>query len=133
MMPTVLVVDDDPSIRLMLRRLLENAGAEVVEAGDGDEAMRLFRANRPDLVICDVVMPYADGLWTIRTMRRLAPAAKIIAISGGGRSKAMDLLTAAQRMGADHALVKPIEKSQIALIIDFCGGGRSVPSSPSTS
>ncbi|WP_451973829.1 response regulator [Azospirillum endophyticum] len=129
-MPTVLVVDDDPSIRLMLRRLLENAGAEVTEAEDGDEAMRLFRTSRPDLVICDVVMPYADGLQTIRSIRRLAPATKIIAISGGGRSKAMDLLTAAQRMGADHALVKPIEKSQIALIIDFCGAGRSVPSSP---
>jgi len=129
-MPTVLVVDDDPSIRLMLRRLLENAGAEVSEAEDGDEAMRLFRASRPDLVICDVVMPYADGLQTIKSMRRLAPAAKIIAISGGGRSKAMDLLTAAQRMGADHALVKPIEKSQIALIIDFCGGGHSGSPSP---
>ncbi|MBY6261347.1 response regulator [Azospirillum sp. 412522] len=129
-MPTVLVVDDDPAIRLVLRRLLENVGVEVSEAEDGDEAMRLFRASRPDLVICDVVMPYADGLQTIRRMRRLAPAAKIIAISGGGRSKAMDLLTAAQRMGADHALVKPIEKSQIALIIDFCAVDRGVPASP---
>ncbi|ALG69638.1 regulator [Azospirillum thiophilum] len=120
-MPTVLVVDDDPALRLTLRRLLEKAGVEVEEAADGDEAMRLFRARRPDLVICDVVMPYVDGLRTIMTMRRLAPAAKIIAISGGGRSKAMDLLAAARQMGADHALVKPIEKSQIALIVDFCG------------
>ncbi|BAI71530.1 two-component response regulator [Azospirillum sp. B510] len=129
-MPTVLVVDDDPMLRLTLRHLLESAGVEVVEAEDGDEAMRLFRAGRPDLVICDLVMPFADGLQTIMRMRRLAPAAKIIAISGGGRSKAMDLLAVARQMGADHALAKPIERSQIALIVDFCGrdgGGPPLP------
>ncbi|CAO3399968.1 Response regulator receiver protein [Azospirillum palustre] len=100
---------------------------EVVEAEDGQEAMRLFRANRPDLVICDLVMPFADGLQTIMRMRRLAPAVKIIAISNGGRSKAMDLLAVARQMGADHALAKPIERSHIDLIVDFCGRGSGGP------
>ncbi|PWC84431.1 regulator [Azospirillum sp. TSH100] len=120
-MQTVLVVDDDPVLRLTLRRLLESAGVGVAEAQNGEEAMRLFRANRPDLVICDLVMPFADGLQTIMRMRRLEPAVKIVAISGGGRSKAMELLAVARQMGADHALAKPIERSQIALIVDFCG------------
>ncbi|MGA1855536.1 response regulator [Azospirillum sp. 11R-A] len=126
-MPTVLVVDDDLTLRLTLRRLLEKAGVEVVEAEDGQEAMRLFRANRPDLVICDLVMPFADGLQTIMRMRRLAPAVKIIAISNGGRSKAMDLLAVARQMGADHVLAKPIERSHIDLIVDFCGRGSGGP------
>ncbi|WP_042688547.1 response regulator [Azospirillum sp. B506] len=128
-MPTVLVVDDEPMVRMTLRRLLEKSGVEVTEAQDGAEAMRIFRASRPDLVICDLVMPFADGLQTILRMRRLDPAVKIIAISGGGRSKAMELLAVARQMGADHALAKPIERSQIALIVDFCGrDGGSPPS-----
>jgi diguanylate cyclase (GGDEF)-like protein len=69
--PLVLVVDDDPAIRLQIRFTLENAGLAVVEAGGGEEALNLFRHNPPDLVLLDVVMADMDGFTVCRTLRTL--------------------------------------------------------------
>lgn len=119
-MPTVLVIDDEDMVRLVLRQFLERQGMEVVEAQDGDEGLRLFRAHRIDLVICDLIMPRADGIGTIMHIRRIAPKMKIIAISGGGRSHAMELLKVAEEMGADHALGKPFTRDQLTTAVAAC-------------
>ena len=60
-MDTILVVDDDPHIREVLRFALDKAGYATVEAGDGSEAITKFRQATPDLVVLDVVMPEMDG------------------------------------------------------------------------
>ena len=69
--PLILVVDDDPAVRLQIRFTLENAGLTVVEAGGGDEAVTLFRQNPPDLVLLDVVMADMDGFTVCRILRTL--------------------------------------------------------------
>jgi len=82
----ILVVDDDASIRSILRGVLEQQGYEVVEAEDGYEGLQCYWAELPDVVITDMQMPGMDGLQLIMELRRTCPAAKIIAISGGRRT-----------------------------------------------
>src|SRR5438309_936922 len=65
----ILVVDDSPTIRAALKALLERMGHTVVEANDGKEALRMYRQDRPGLVLIDVVMPVMDGYESARHMR----------------------------------------------------------------
>ena len=80
-MPRILVIDDEEIVRDMLRNLLQHAGYEVTEAPDGDEGVRLYQAERPDLLITDVFMPGRNGLEVIKELREEDPDAKIIAIA----------------------------------------------------
>jgi CheY-like chemotaxis protein len=80
----VLVVDDEPDMRFILRRIFERAGHEVVDAGDGDAALRLAEQARPDLVITDMMMPVMGGAELIRRIRAEPDTAAIpiMAVSG---------------------------------------------------
>ena len=81
-MARILVVDDDKAVRLLLRAMLERRGHFVVEAENGDEGLRYYRAAPTDLVIVDIQMPVMDGLQMIKELRGDFPTAKIIALSG---------------------------------------------------
>lgn len=122
-MPTVLVVDDEKGLRAVIRRTLEGRGYRVIEAADGNQALELFRRERPDLVISDVIMPDCDGIEAILSIKREGSAAKVLAISGGGRVHAMDLLALAPRAGADGTLAKPFRQSELLKrVADLIGG-----------
>ncbi|MBC8366909.1 response regulator [bacterium] len=112
-MPNILIVDDDPQIRKVFRRILEAADYEVAEAADGKEGASKFRDWPPDLVLMDIFMPEQEGLETIRELRWDFPDVKIIAISGGGKSGRMEPLEAAQKFGAALALRKPISREDL--------------------
>lgn len=112
-MANLLIVDDEDMVRMTLRQILEKAGHSVVEAIDGQDALRVFGDNKIDLVITDIVMPNMDGIEAIMALRDEQPFLKIIAISGGGRTKNMDFLELAKEIGAKEILAKPFEKSQV--------------------
>jgi len=113
-MKRILVIDDDVQMRLMLRRILERAGYEVVDASDGNEGIRLYHQAPTDLIMCDIIMPEKEGVETIIEFRRDFPDAKIIAISGGGRGiKPANCLDAIDRLGADCAFSKPFDRKEI--------------------
>jgi len=78
-------------------------------AGNGREALAEYRLRPADLVLTDIVMPDMEGLETIGELRRLNPAAKIIAMSGGGHWEFKDILLAAKRLGAHRTLAKPFK------------------------
>ena len=76
----VLVVDDEPDVRLLLRLQLERAGHEVTgEAGDGVEALAACDADPPDVVVLDLLMPTMNGFETIPRMRTAHPDVRIVA------------------------------------------------------
>ena len=104
--PRVLVIDDEAAVRTALCATLSDAGCAVAEARDGAEALEVLRANPADAVLMDIYMPLQDGFEAIRALRRVAPAVKIIAISGGSRGS-FDPLKAAEMLGADRTLRKP--------------------------
>src|SRR5947209_4368981 len=100
----VLIIDDDAKVRAVLRVMLESAGFEAAEAGDGEEGVRAFRRLEADVVLCDLFMPGRDGLEAIRGLRREFPGVKVIAMSGGGFGGAVDMLPAARLLGAAAVL-----------------------------
>lgn len=106
-MATVLVIEDDEQIRLILRQVLEEEGYDVLEARDGIEGTRVYRERSPDLVITDMVMPEKDGIETIADLRSISPVAKIIAISGGDRLGPEPYLATAKGLGAANVFTKP--------------------------
>jgi DNA-binding response OmpR family regulator len=112
-MPKILVIDDDALVRHTISRILERSGYQVVLAEDGAEGVAKFRNERPDLVITDLIMPEKEGIETIIEMRREDPAARIIAVSGGGRLGAMDFLVVAHKLGAGEILRKPFEPAEL--------------------
>ena len=81
---TVLVVDDEPAIRLIAQRTLESSGYRVLLAADGAEAIAIFRTQYQSiaLVMLDMTMPVLDGVPTIQALARIDPAVRIIAASG---------------------------------------------------
>lgn len=116
----VLVIDDDKRLTQLLCDALSGAGFVASGAEDGEEGMRAFLAERPDVVVTDIIMPEREGLETLRAMKSHTPSVKVIAISGGGRVGADTFLQLADRMGADATLAKPFRPSDlIALIRDL--------------
>jgi DNA-binding response OmpR family regulator len=107
-MAKILVFDDEYSILLMIKKMLEKAGHEVDIALNGKEGMKLFEKNKPDLVITDIIMPEKEGLETIFELRRKYPKLKIIAISGGGSIGPEGYLPSAKIFGANIVLQKPL-------------------------
>ncbi len=88
----IMVVDDDASIRRTLNQILSKEGFEVIQACDGAEAVRIWRERGGDLVITDLHMPRKDGFETIVELLSHSPGIRIIAMSGGGQTKKLDLL-----------------------------------------
>lgn len=109
-MPSILVVDDEPQIRRLVRETLEQAGYHVTEACDGKEALQQYRLAPADLVIMDILMPNQDGLETIVALRREFPDLKVMVITGGsdmiGTHNFLDI---ANMLGAHSTLQKPFE------------------------
>ncbi|GIF16249.1 response regulator [Actinoplanes teichomyceticus] len=104
-MATILVVDDEPDLRFLMRRIFTRAGHQVVEAGNGAAALDAVRQARPDLVVTDVMMPVMDGVELIRRLRA-DPATMTIPIL----SVSSDWHLAVH---ADAALAKPYERAQL--------------------
>jgi CheY-like chemotaxis protein len=101
----ILVVDDEPDLRFVLRRIFEKAGHEVADAGHGAEALDCVRGSLPELVVTDMMMPVMDGHELIRLLRADPATAQIpiLAVTGSG-----ELADA-----ADALLAKPYQPDQV--------------------
>ena len=117
-MALVLVIDDNDGLRSMVRRALESAGHQVVEASDGRQGLMLARERRPDAMITDILMPTKEGLETIREARASWPRLAIIAMSGGGNMRTLDLLGVALQFGANKVLEKPFRPAALRAALD---------------
>lgn len=125
-MEKILVIDDDEVVRMVIVRVLERHGYRVVSAEDGRRGLAVFHAEKPDLVITDMIMPEREGIETIREICRERPDAKIIAISGGGRIGSADFLAMAMKLGATDVLAKPFEPAQLLGCVARCLGGGNI-------
>jgi len=116
-MKTILIADDKPTGRELVRTVLENAGYSVVEAGDGTEALRVARESSPDLIILDLHMPRIDGFGVIEQLRRDQQFAQtpVVALTAsamqGDRERAMAL-------GFTGYITKPIRLTNLRQEID---------------
>jgi DNA-binding response OmpR family regulator len=118
-MAKILVLDDEPSILLMIKKMLEKEGHEVDVALNGIEGMEIFEENKPDMVITDIIMPGKEGLETILELRKNYPELKIIAISGGGRIGPQGYLPSAKYLGADMVFQKPLVQKEFIMAVSL--------------
>jgi DNA-binding response OmpR family regulator len=120
----ILVVDDDPDIRLLLRELLERRGYSLTEARDGNEALRVLFAERPDLVVLDVQMPGLDGWQTLERIRELSDVPVVMLTA-----RATELeKTRGLRAGADDYVTKPFGRQELLARVEGLlrrAGGRT--------
>ncbi len=112
-MAQILIIDDEPQIRSMLKLMLERDGHEVAEAPDGVEGIKIYRQNPADLIITDLIMPNKDGIGMIIDLKKEFPNVKIIAMSGGGLNKPEGYLKGAKKLGAACTLTKPIDRDEM--------------------
>ncbi len=112
-MARILVIDDDNKLRDLLRRFLEGAGYEVMEASSGSVALELQRTTPADLIITDIFMPEKEGTEFIMDMSVEFPEVKIIAMSGGGNVADVDFLKLASNLGALKTFQKPFTQADI--------------------
>lgn len=123
-MARILVVDDDPISRKTLQIILEGAGHEVVQAGDGSQALKMYHAQPADVVITDIFMPEKEGVEMVRELRQDYPDVRIIAVSGGSSSARFDSLDWIRVFGVRHAFAKPFDREAIlGAVADLLGTG----------
>ncbi|HTX46545.1 MAG TPA: response regulator [Solirubrobacteraceae bacterium] len=107
-MATVLLADDHPTMRLLVRRSLEEAGYDVIEAVDGLQAFELAIEHRPTLIFLDWQMPGLTGLDVCKRLRVLPEFASTAVIMMTGFAE-LAMIQIARDAGADDVLVKPVE------------------------
>jgi DNA-binding response OmpR family regulator len=108
----VLVVDDDPTVSDVVRRYLERAGLGVTLAADGPAGLRAFEAERPDLVVLDLMLPGLDGLEVCRRLRARAGDVPIVMLTALGEEA--DRVLGLQ-LGADDYVTKPFSPRELVL------------------
>jgi len=107
---TILVVDDDGQVRRVLLRFLERRGYRVITADGGERALELFSAEKPDLVLLDIIMPGLGGRETLRAIMALDPAARVLMLTAVQDDEiGKECLTA----GARDYICKPFDLDQL--------------------
>lgn len=119
-MAKILLIEDEMLVSSTIEIVLLKAGHTVVVAANGQIGMAKFDAERPDLVITDIIMPEKEGIETIQEIRAKDPHVAILAYSGGGRTKNYDFLRMAQKLGANEVIRKPFANEDLLAAVKRC-------------
>lgn len=108
-MARVMVVDDEPGVREVVRRFIEAEGHEVCEAGDAEAALRVMEQQRADMTFCDIQMPGHDGIWLTRQLRQRYPDLPVVLAT----SVTTVPPSVSMQCGVLAYLIKPLERSAV--------------------
>ena len=108
--PSILLVDDDVTLRERLARALRERGFDVRTAGSADEAMEQVRADSPEMAVIDLRMPGRNGLELLRDMREHDPATRVLVLTGYG---SIATAVEATKLGAEGYLPKPVDADEL--------------------
>lgn len=114
MIPKILVIDDDTSLRRVLEYNLQEAGYQVVSAEDGEKGVRLFTEEAPALVITDMKMPGMDGMQVLKAVKERSPETLVIMITAFGT---VDIAVEAMKAGAYDYITKPFNRDELRLTV----------------
>ena len=117
-MTSVLVVDDDHSVRDLIKEILSDMKVDVFEAKDGVDAIEILSTRKIDILLTDLVMPNKNGIDLIMQAKKQYPGVRLIAISGGGGiTGTIDYLPVAGLVGAVETLKKPFTPDDVRSIV----------------
>ena len=110
-MPKVLIVDDAAFMRMVIKRMLEKNGFEVIaEAENGEVGFKMYQEMKPDIVTMDITMPMLDGIQALKAIREYDPNAKVIMVSAMGQE---GMVKEAVINGAKTFIVKPFKEDHV--------------------
>ncbi|MBF0253211.1 MAG: response regulator [Candidatus Omnitrophica bacterium] len=113
-MPRILIIDDNQDMRTVLKEILERKDYSVETAFDGEDGMKIFRAEPADLVITDIIMPNKEGAEVIFELFKDFPDVPVIAISGGGQLDSKQCLEMVKNVSnVKYTLKKPFSNSEL--------------------
>jgi two-component system nitrogen regulation response regulator NtrX len=115
MFPTILIVDDEPSIRQSLKGILSDEGFEILTASNGYEALKVIQRESPDLVLLDIWMPGIDGIETLQEIKKESSFIQVVIITGHGT---IETAVKATKMGAFDFIEKPLSIDKIIVTIN---------------
>ena len=110
----VLLIDDDPRVRASLKIVLEPI-YDILQAGDAQEGLDVFRKDEPNLILLDVILPGTDGLAVLQTLRMESKMTPVIMLTG---TKSVKTAVDAMKFGAADYLSKPFDVDELRIIID---------------
>jgi phosphoribosyl 1,2-cyclic phosphodiesterase/CheY-like chemotaxis protein len=119
---TALIIDDDSDYRALMVELLRGNGWEVLAASEGEEGIALAKEHRPEVVLCDLLMPRCNGFQVCRALRREESLRNIKILVTSGRQFGSDLQSA-REAGADEYLTKPVDTGQLMLLMSRLAEG----------
>ena len=108
--PTLLLVDDDDTFRLVMGRALRSRGYRVLEAASYNDAVIILRVSAPRYAVIDLRMPGRSGLELLRTIKELRPETRVVVLSG---NRSADLEAEATGLGAEKYLAKPLDADEL--------------------
>lgn len=114
-MPRVMIVDDSVFMREHLANLLASQGYDSIQAMNGYEAVRQYRAESPDVVLMDVTMPGRDGLDTLEEVIQIDPGAVVVMLTALNQEV---MVTRAMHIGAKDYLTKPVSPGRLFATLD---------------
>ena len=119
-MKKVMIVDDSMFMRQVLRDLLPNS-CEVIEAESASRAVEQFRAERPDLVLLDIIMPEEEqaGIGVLRTLKEIDPDAQVVMVTALGQDT---IVEQCKQLGVTEYITKPFDDRKVRETIDRCLG-----------
>ncbi|MDA0737503.1 MAG: response regulator [Nitrospirae bacterium] len=117
-MAKILLIEDEPQVRGLLKETLVQEGHEVTECEDGADGLRHYKKGLTDLVILDMILPEKDGFETLTELRQQDPQVNVLAISGGFAPGAVNVLHIAQRLGAREILAKPFDLKNFLTVVN---------------
>lgn len=112
---TILVADDDPAMREVLEMRLLEWGYNVLLAEDGSQAAEIAEANRPDLILTDLVMPRVSGIELLQRLKASSGKGIVVLITAEGT---VDVAVEAMKHGAYDFVVKPLDYPRLRTILD---------------
>lgn len=112
--PKLLIVDDEADVRYSFRRLFERADYVIVEAASGEQAVQLAQEEKPDVILMDIRMPGADGISTLRDIRRFDPRTPVILMTAYSSTQ---LTIEAMKAGAFDYVLKPFDIENIRAVV----------------
>jgi len=111
-MTKILVVEDDATVRMLIVKLLQAEGFEVISGVDGRNGIQLAQSYEPDLIICDIMMPECDGYEVLQQLRQIPETARIPFIFLSAKADRSDLRQGME-LGADDYLTKPFKRAEL--------------------
>ncbi len=114
MTPKILIIDDDTSLRRVLEYNLQEAGYRVLSAASGEEGLRLFAEEAPELVITDMKMPGMDGMQVLKCIKANSPDTLVIIITAFGT---VDIAVEAMKVGAYDYITKPFNRDELRMTV----------------